>query len=133
MRRMVLFGFGALDKQSVEKTVNFFLRAEKAGFDYGWLPDFCEMASLYPVLTLIAQKTHRMKLGSAVTNPFTRHPLVTASTIATLDQISKGRAVLGISSGDGAALKSIGIEFKKPVLAVKESIERIREQLRNVE
>jgi 5,10-methylenetetrahydromethanopterin reductase len=126
---MVIFGFGALDKQSVEKTVNNFVRAEKVGFDYGWLPDFAEMVSLYPVLAVIARETKQMKLGSAVTNPFTRHPLVTAGAIAAIDQFSRGRAVLGISSGDGAALLSIGIEMTKPVLTVKESVEIIRKAL----
>ena len=126
---MVIFGFGALDRQSVEKTVNNFLRAEKAGFDYGWLPDFAEMISLYPALAVLAWNTKRMKLGSAVTNPFTRHPLVTAGAIAAIDQLSHGRAVLGISSGDGATLHSIGIEMKRPILAVRESVEIIRKAL----
>ena len=126
---MVIFGIGAIDKQSAEKTAENFVRAEKAGFEYGWLPDFTDLISLYPVLTMLARETKRMKIGPSVTNPYTRHPLVTAVSIATIDQLSNGRAVLGISSGDRAFLRTMGIEMNKPVLAVKESVEIIRKAL----
>jgi probable F420-dependent oxidoreductase len=56
----------------------------------------------YPALTLMAQATQRMRLGTCVTNPATREPSVTASTLAELAEISSGRMDLGIGRGDSA-------------------------------
>ena len=56
----------------------------------------------YPLLTLMAGATERMRLGTCVTNPGTREPTVTASLLATLDEISDGRMDLGIGRGDSA-------------------------------
>jgi probable F420-dependent oxidoreductase len=54
------------------------------------------------LLTLMAQATDRMRLGTCVTNPATREPSVTASALATLDELSRGRMDLGIGRGDSA-------------------------------
>ena len=54
----------------------------------------------------------RIRLGTAVTNPLTRHPTVTAAAFATLAELSGGRASLGISVGD-SALKSMNLEAAK--------------------
>ena len=62
---------------------------------------FCG-ASRYVLLTLMAQATERMRLGTCVTNPATREPSVTASTLAVLDEVSDGRMDLGIGRGDSA-------------------------------
>src|SRR5580658_5306695 len=49
-----------------------------------------------------ALATERLKLSTGATNPFTRHPVVTAASVATLQVMSGGRAVLGIGRGDSA-------------------------------
>jgi probable F420-dependent oxidoreductase len=56
----------------------------------------------YVLLTLMAQATERMRLGTCVTNPATREPSVTASALAVLDELSEGRMDLGIGRGDSA-------------------------------
>ncbi|WP_051580066.1 LLM class flavin-dependent oxidoreductase [Pseudonocardia acaciae] len=56
----------------------------------------------YAVLTMAATVTDTLGLGTGVTNPVTRHPAVTAAAIATVQQYSGGRAVLGIGRGDSA-------------------------------
>ena len=55
---------------------------------------------VYPYLTLCAQNTKRARIGINVTNPFSRHPAITANAIATVDEISGGRAILGVGTGD---------------------------------
>src|SRR5439155_467612 len=62
---------------------------------------------LYVTLTLAALNTSRVRLGPLVTNPLTRHLVVTASAIASVDEVSGGRAVLGIGSGD-SAISTVG-------------------------
>jgi 5,10-methylenetetrahydromethanopterin reductase len=74
---------------------------EGLGFDHLWLTDSSLHArDCYSYLALAATRSERLLLGTAVTNPLTRHPGVTAVAIATLDQISGGRAILGIGAGD---------------------------------
>jgi len=63
---------------------------------------------VYSCLTICAIKTSRILLGPGMTNPVTRHPSVTAGAIATLNELSKGRAVLGIGRGNNA-LVTIGL------------------------
>ena len=53
---------------------------------------------------MAANATSRVRLGPTVTNAFTRHPAVAASAIAAIDELSGGRAFLGIGSGDSAIL-----------------------------
>ncbi len=59
-------------------------------------------ADPYVMMGVWAAATERLKLSTGVTNPFTRHPAVTAASVATLQSISNGRAVLGIGRGDSA-------------------------------
>jgi probable F420-dependent oxidoreductase len=78
-------------------------QAEAAGFSYGWLFDSHVLwLEPYPLLTMIALNTKRMRLGTCVTNPASRDPSVTASVLATLNTISGGRMDLGIGRGDSA-------------------------------
>lgn len=97
------FGFTLKPDHSVERTVALARQAEAAGFDYGWLFDSHVLwRDPYPLLTLMAQATTRLRLGTCVTNPATREPTVTASLLAVLDELSGGRMDLGIGRGDSA-------------------------------
>ena len=59
------------------------------------------------MMALAAAQTSRIRLGQAVTNPYTRHPAVLANVIATVDEIAQGRAFLGIGAG-GSAVAMVG-------------------------
>jgi probable F420-dependent oxidoreductase len=97
------FGFTLKPDHSLERTVVLTRRAEAAGFAYGWLFDSHVLwREPYVLLTLMAQATERMRLGTCVTNPATREPSVTASALAVLDELSGGRMDLGIGRGDSA-------------------------------
>ncbi len=78
-------------------------QVEAAGFDGLTFVDYQNLASdCYVALALAARATERLKLGTGVTNPFTRHAAVTASAIASIQAESGGRAILGIGRGDSA-------------------------------
>jgi probable F420-dependent oxidoreductase len=97
------FGFTLKPDHSLERTIDLTRRAEAAGFEYGWLFDSHVLwREPYVLLTLMAQATERMRLGTCVTNPATREPSVTASALAVLDELSGGRMDLGIGRGDSA-------------------------------
>ena len=87
-----LGGFGALCRE-----------AEAQGFDWLGVADSQSVfRELYVALTLAALHTDRMRIGPLVTNPLTRHLVVTASAIASVDEVSGGRVALGLGSGDSA-------------------------------
>jgi probable F420-dependent oxidoreductase len=97
------FGFTIKPESSIERTVALTKQAEAAGFEYGWLFDSHVLwRDPYPLLTLMAQATTTLRLGTCVTNPATREPSVTASLLATLNELSGGRMDLGIGRGDSA-------------------------------
>jgi 5,10-methylenetetrahydromethanopterin reductase len=84
-------------------------RAEAAGWDGLLMVDSQNLAGdTYIALAMAAHVTERIGLATGVTNPWTRHPAVTASAIATVQAESGGRAVLGIGRGD-SALAHIGL------------------------
>jgi len=97
------FGFTLKPDHSIGRTVELAKRAEANGFSHGWLFDSHVLwRDPYPLLTLMAQATETLRLGTCVTNPATREPSVTASALAVLDELSGGRMDLGIGRGDSA-------------------------------
>jgi 5,10-methylenetetrahydromethanopterin reductase len=56
----------------------------------------------YATLALLARDTRQARLGPLVTNTLTRHPAVTANAVLTIQELSGGRAVLGLGTGDSA-------------------------------
>ena len=97
------FGFTLKPEHSIEATLELARLGEEVGFDYLWLFDSHVLwREPYVLLALIAEHTKRLRLGTCVTNPGTREPSVTASDLATLNEISGGRMDLGIGRGDSA-------------------------------
>src|SRR6202008_662382 len=73
--------------------------AEANGYNTVWVADERFYREVYTCLGQLAAHTSRVMLGPCVTDPFARHPALTAMAIATLDEISCGRAILGIGAG----------------------------------
>jgi len=100
---MLTFGVTVLPDPPYTRFLELMQLAEENGFDYGWTYDSHILwHDGYPLLTLLATQTERLRFGHCVTNPGTREPTVTASAYATLHAISGGRAVMGIGRGDSA-------------------------------
>src|SRR5919109_1458158 len=96
------------------RTVERARQVEAWGFDGLMLADSQNLnADVWIELALAGAATDRIALGPGVTNPFTRHPAVTASAAITLQVETGGRAVLGMGRGD-SALTQIG---RRPVSA----------------
>jgi 5,10-methylenetetrahydromethanopterin reductase len=97
---------------------------EDLGYDDVWVPDERLMRNVYVSLAAVAGATTRVGLGTAVTNPYTRHPTLTAAAIATIDELSGGRATLAMGAGGG--LGAYGIDRRSPVQALREATEIVR-------
>ena len=90
--------------------------AEANGYDTLWVADERFYREVYSTLAILAQHTTRVHLGTCVTDPFSRHPALTAMAIATLDEISNQRAILGFGAGI-SGFAELGIVRKKPAAA----------------
>lgn len=123
---MLSFGVTVLPDPPHMRFVELMQRAEENGFEYGWTYDSHILwQEAYPLLTLLAVHTKKLKFGHCVTNPGTREPTVTASAYATLHDISGGRMVMGIGRGDSSR-RVIGYEpvkmaeFERALVMIKD-------------
>ncbi len=98
------------------------------GYDYLWLTDSSlHTRNPYMHLTLASRLSSRLILGTAVTNPQTRHPGIVAVNAASLEELAPGRTVLGIGAGD-RPLRSLGLRPAR-LAELRESIQVIRRLL----
>jgi 5,10-methylenetetrahydromethanopterin reductase len=102
---------------------------EELGYDYIWIPNEKFFHEMYVTATVAALRTKLPKIGTFIADPYTYHPALTSISIATLDDVSGGRAILGIGAG-GTGFPAMGIERRKPATAIKETIQIIRGLLR---
>src|SRR3990172_6894822 len=102
--------------------------AEDTGYDDFWLADERFFRDVYACLTLCALRTRRIRLGPGVTDPYSRHPALTAMAIATLDEISNQRAVLGIGAGV-SGFRELGVDASRSAVAIREAVALIRRLL----
>ena len=97
------FGLNRFDSRSIAAFVADVRRAEALGWDAVLQPDSqLRRRDTYVLLAAAAQATRRVVLGPLLANPINRHPTVTASSIATIDELAPGRTLLGWGVGDTA-------------------------------
>ncbi|PYM42254.1 MAG: hypothetical protein DME12_08310 [Candidatus Rokuibacteriota bacterium] len=103
-------------------------RAEELGYDDLWLADERFFRDVYACLATCALATRRIRLATGVTDPYSRHPALTAMALATLDELSGGRAVLGIGAGV-SGFRELGVDASRSAVAIREAVELIRRLL----
>ena len=123
---MVRIGIEFVPDKPIEKIVKYVKLAEDAGFDNVWITDHYNNRNVWATLTAIALNTEKIMLGPGVTNPYHISPALTASAAVTINELSNGRAVIGMGAGDKITLNALGVKWKKPVSHVVESIKYMR-------
>ena len=112
----------------VERVVEIAVEAERLGYERCWIYDEGLAArDLYVTCAAIALATDRLEIGSGLTNPYTRHPGVTTAAIATLDELSDGRAFLGVGAGGSLTLAPLGLAWDRPLADVRNMVEVARD------
>ena len=107
------FGLNRFDWTSTEAFVADICRAEELGFGYALIPwNPLARHDPYMQLAVAAGRTSRIRLGLLLDNPVLHHPAASASSIATLDEISDGRAILTYGVGD-TAVRWLGLRPAK--------------------
>lgn len=120
------FGIEFVPSEPAFKIAAYAKMAEEQGFEYVWITDHCNNREVYSTLTALALETSKIKIGTGVTNPYTRSPILAAGSIASVNEIAGGRAIFGIGPGDKTTFEALGITAEKPLTAVKETAEVVR-------
>ena len=99
-------------------------RIERLGFDSAWIADVqLSMKDCYVALALCAVNTSTIMLSTGVTNPVTRHPTTLANGFTALNEVSNGRAIIGLGTG-WTGVYSIGLK-PSTIAYLEESINNI--------
>jgi 5,10-methylenetetrahydromethanopterin reductase len=124
---MTVAGVNLIPETAIDRMVELAVEAEGRGFHRCWVYDEGLVTrDVHVTMTAIAAATDTLLIGPGITNPYTRHPAQTASAIASLDEMSGGRAFLGIGAGGSLTLDPIGLERTRPLTAVQEAIDVAR-------
>ncbi len=100
---------GVSPREPLSRTSELARAVDEHGFEVLWYIDFqLGMKDVYAAMNLAALSTENVLIGAGVTNLVTRHPTVTANATAALDELSNGRAVLGLGAGWSAVLGAGG-------------------------
>jgi alkanesulfonate monooxygenase SsuD/methylene tetrahydromethanopterin reductase-like flavin-dependent oxidoreductase (luciferase family) len=104
--------------------------AEARGYEIVFVPEAAGR-EVFTQLAALACATHRLRLGTGIATIFTRTPALLAQAVATLDQPSGGRAVLGLGTGHAPALTAgHGARFARPLARMREYVTLIKAILR---
>jgi len=121
---MVQLSIGFSGSKPINNYITLAQLVEQYNFDTLSIFDDLMFKPAWPILFLIAQHTERVRLGPSISNPYLTHPALLAGHAALLDELSNGRAYLGL--GRGAFLDFLALETPKPITAVRETIEIVR-------
>lgn len=117
----------AYDRQVVLRTARL---AEDLGYDSIWVPEAWGYEQ-FQLLTEIALATTRLRVGTGIANVFSRSPGLLAMSVATLDEISGGRAILGLGTSGKLVVESFhGVPYRKPLTRLVDTIRIVRALLR---
>ncbi|MHA1839739.1 MAG: LLM class flavin-dependent oxidoreductase [Candidatus Ranarchaeia archaeon] len=122
------FGLGILANKPVNDLLEDALAAEEAGFDTVWVTDMAPIAGdrlPFSVLTLIAEHTEHVRIGTAVVSPYKWHPALLAEAVMTLDELAPKRVILGIGVG-GLCLDHLNYKWNKPIRTIRETVSILR-------
>src|SRR6266571_3845404 len=103
--------------------------ADTTDVDSVWIPESAGRDAT-TLLAGLSVSTRRVKLATGVINAYTRNPLQALMTACTIDEMSGGRFVLGLGSGNQLSIQSFGIpDPHRPILRVREFVEIFRQGL----
>lgn len=120
-------GYAPSGSRTAAESVAVAREAEQAGFDELWLAEDYVERGAFAIAGAVAASTTRIGLGIGVVNPWTRHPVLTAMEFAAVDELSQGRATLGLGASNSRWMSDqLGLPFDRPLARLAESVELIR-------
>lgn len=117
------------DAHDLRDGLEFVQYAEKHGFESVWQAESRLVRDAIVPMAAYAAVTEKIKVGSGVINNWTRNIGLLAATFLTLDDIAPNRIICGIGAWWDPLAKNVGIERKKPLKAMRETVEVLRRLL----
>jgi 5,10-methylenetetrahydromethanopterin reductase len=115
---------------SVQEMIELARLADDAGMESIWMSDhLCFRDSLTSSMALLTS-TKKIKVAAAPMSPYSRNPIITAMSIATMDEFAPGRVIASPGTGNAAALKEAGIESPHPLQTMREYVDILRRYLK---
>src|SRR3972149_7012170 len=118
------------DAHSLQNAIQYAQYAESKGFEAVWQAESRLVRDAIVPMAAFAATTRRIKVGSGVINNWTRNIGLLAATFLTLDDLAPNRIICGIGAWWDPLAKNVGIERRKPLLAMRETVEVMRRLLR---
>lgn len=119
------YGVGLWQGVGVRRMAELASVAESVGLDHVWVSNHKLYADMFVAMAAVVSATTRIGVGSFVAEPYAQHPALVAAAIASLDELSGGRVILGLGAG-GANFRELGIRMERPAVAIREAVEVIR-------
>ena len=118
------------DKHPIRDGMDYARYAEEKGFEAVWQAESRLVRDAIVPMAAFAAVTERIDIGSGVINNWTRNIGLLAATFLTLDDLAPNRIICGIGAWWDPLAKNVGIERRKPLVAMRETIEVMRRLLR---
>jgi 5,10-methylenetetrahydromethanopterin reductase len=120
-------GLGISNCRPAKDVVVGVQEAEELGAEVAFIAEDINCRDAFQLAALCAGRTERIRLSTGVVNPYTRNPTSLAMALATLDEVSDGRAQLGIGTSSPSLIKTqMGIEGGKPIVVMREATAIVR-------
>ncbi|MGZ8629282.1 MAG: LLM class flavin-dependent oxidoreductase [Actinomycetota bacterium] len=114
------------DKHPIRDGIRYVRYAEEHGFEAVWQAESRLVREATVPMAAFAATTSRIKVGSGVVNNWTRNAGLLAATFVTLDDLAPGRVLLGIGAWWEPLATKVGVDRRRPLLAMRETIEVVR-------
>jgi 5,10-methylenetetrahydromethanopterin reductase len=115
---------------SIQEMIELARLADEIGMESIWMSDhLCFRDSLTTSMALLAS-TQTIKVAPAPMSPYSRYPIISAMSIATMEEFAPGRVIASPGTGNAAALKEAGIESPRPLKTMREYVDILRRLLR---
>ncbi len=111
---------------TVQELVEAVVTADGAGIDEVWIADEGVMRDPFVVFAAAAGRTSSVRMGIGITSPALRHPGAIAATVASLDELSEGRMMLGFGVGGEQSLAPFGLQAERPVALIRDALRTAR-------
>ena len=126
----IRLGIGINSTFSPQELLRYAKEAERVGIDEFWLAEGYHNHTSTAAAAVIGSSTNKIRLGLGVLSPYTRHPLLTAMEVATLDEISHGRMTLAFGAVTSAIIKhGSTVRSAKPAVSLRECVKIVRAAL----
>src|SRR2546421_11009492 len=117
------------DKHDIREGMAYAQYAEQRGFEAVWQAESRLVRDAIVPMAAFAAPTDRIQVGSGVINNWTRNAALIAQTFSTLDDLAPGRILCGLGVWWEPLATKVGVQRRKPLLAMRETVEVVRRLL----